>query len=113
MQTLIDSFTFFGRHPSLMWDKTLAHLAISFASLGVALAIAIPLGVWLGHIHRGSFLAINVSNLGRALPSLAVISVGLPAFGIGHTVVILALVADGALVIVQRQLMPWRRAAAA
>ena len=54
--------------------------------------IALPLGVWLGHIHRGSFLAINVSNLGRALPSLAVISVGLPALGIGHTVVVLALV---------------------
>ena len=33
MQTLIDSFTFFNQHPSLMWSKTLAHLAISFASL--------------------------------------------------------------------------------
>ena len=35
-----------------------------------------PLGVWLGHIHRGSFLAINVANIGRALPSLAVIAIG-------------------------------------
>jgi osmoprotectant transport system permease protein len=92
VQTLIDSFTFFGHHPSLMWSKTLAHLAISFASLGVALAIAIPLGVWLGHLHRASFLAINVSNVGRALPSLAMISLGIAFLGIGFWNVLVALV---------------------
>lgn len=92
MQTLINSFTFFNQHPSLMWSKTLAHLAISFASLGVALAIAIPLGVWLGHLHRASFLAINVSNVGRALPSLAVISIGIAYLGIGFWNVLVALV---------------------
>ena len=92
MQTLIDSFTFFGNHASLMGNKTLAHLAISFASLAVALAIAIPLGVWLGHLHRASFLAINVSNVGRALPSLAVISLGIGYLGIGFWNVLVALV---------------------
>ena len=92
MQTLIDSFTFFGNHASLMGNKTLAHLAISFASLAVALAIAIPLGVWLGHLHRASFLAINVSNVGRALPSLAVISIGIAYLGIGFWNVLVALV---------------------
>jgi osmoprotectant transport system permease protein len=92
MQTLIDSFTFFGHHPGLMGSKTLAHLAISFASLAVALAIAIPLGVWLGHLHRASFLAINVSNVGRALPSLAVISIGIGYLGIGFWNVLVALV---------------------
>jgi osmoprotectant transport system permease protein len=67
-------------------------MQISAEAIGIAMLIALPLGVWLGHIHRGSFLAINGSNLGRALPSLAVISIGLPLFGIGHNVVILALV---------------------
>lgn len=92
MRTLIDSFTFFGTHPGLVWSKTLAHLAISFASIGVALAIAIPLGVWLGHLHRGSFLAINVSNIFRALPSLAMISIGIGILGIGFANVLVALV---------------------
>ena len=92
MQTLVNSFTFFGNHPGLMWDKTLAHLAISFASIGVALAIAIPLGVWLGHLRRASFLAINVSNVGRALPSLAMISIGIGVLGIGFANVLVALV---------------------
>ena len=92
MNTLIDSFTFFGSHPGLMWSKTLAHLAISFASLGVALAIAIPLGVWLGHLHSASFLAINVSNVFRALPSLAMICIGIAFLGIGFWNVLVALV---------------------
>ena len=92
MQTLINSFTFFGHHAGLMGDKTRAHLAISFASVGVALAIAIPLGVWLGHLHRGSFLAINTSNVFRALPSLAMISLGIGFLGIGFANVLVALV---------------------
>ena len=54
--------------------------------------IAVPIGVWLGHRHRGSFLAINVSNVGRALPSLAVISIGLGLLGVGFTNVMTALV---------------------
>lgn len=92
MQTLLNSFTFFGNHPGLMWDKILAHLAISFASIGVALAIAIPLGVWLGHLRSGSFLAINTSNVFRALPSLAMISIGIGLLGIGFANVLVALV---------------------
>src|SRR3984893_13383707 len=92
MHVFVDAFNFFGDHLSLIWDKTLAHLAISGASLGVALLVAIPLGVWLGHLHRGSFLAINAANIGRALPSLAVISIGIGILGIGFTNVLVALV---------------------
>jgi len=54
--------------------------------------VTIPLGVWLGHVHRGSFAAINISNIGRALPSLAVIAIALPFIGIGFWDVLLALV---------------------
>jgi osmoprotectant transport system permease protein len=86
------AFTFFFDHLSLMGDKTLAHLEVSFASIGVAIVLFVPLGVWLGHIHRFSFLAINVSNIGRALPSLAVISIGIGILGIGFANVMAALV---------------------
>lgn len=92
MHTFIQSLQFFGNNPSLMYHKTLAHLAISFASIGVAFALAVPLGVWLGHLHRASFLAINVSNIGRALPSLAVISLGIAFLGIGFANTMVALV---------------------
>ncbi len=42
--------------------------------------------------HRGSFAAINVSNIGRALPSLAVVAIGLSFIGIGFYDVLFALV---------------------
>ncbi len=90
--TFVDAFRFIGDNPGLMWQKTAEHLQISGEAIGFALLIALPLGVWLGHIHRGSFVAINLSNIGRALPSLAVIAIGLGILGIGTTNVIFALV---------------------
>jgi osmoprotectant transport system permease protein len=87
-----DPFSFFVNNLSLFGSKTVEHLVLSFAAIGLALVLAIPLGVWLGHIHRGSFLAINISNIGRALPSLAVISIGIGILGIGTRNVIVALV---------------------
>jgi osmoprotectant transport system permease protein len=92
VKTFENAIEFLGDNTGLIWDKTLEHIWLSLASLAVALVIAIPLGVWLGHLHRGSFLAINVSNIGRALPSLAVISIGLGLLGVGFTNVMVALV---------------------
>jgi osmoprotectant transport system permease protein len=92
MHAFLDAFTFFFHNLGLFRDKTAAHLAISGASLGLALVLALPLGVWLGHLHRGSFFAINISNIGRALPSLAVISIGIGILGIGFTNTLVALV---------------------
>ena len=81
--TFVDAFRFMADNPGLLAHKAVQHLELSGAALGIALLIALPLGVWLGHLHRGSFLAISVSNLGRALPSLVLIAFGLTIFGIG------------------------------
>src|SRR4051794_41397629 len=92
MKTFENAIQFLFDNTGLIWDKLLEHVWLSLASLGVACVIAVPLGVWLGHVHRGSFVAINVSNVGRALPSLAVISIGLGLLGVGFTNVMVALV---------------------
>ena len=52
----------------------------------------IPLGLWLGHKRRGGFLAINASNVGRAVPSLALIAFFVAYIGVGFTNLTLALV---------------------
>jgi osmoprotectant transport system permease protein len=92
VNTFGNAIEFLFDNPGLIWEKTVEHIWLSLASLGVAIVIAVPLGVWLGHLHRGSFVAINVSNIGRALPSLAVISIGLALLGVGFTNVMVALV---------------------
>ena len=81
--TFVDAFRFMNDHFGLLAHKTIQHMELSGAALGIALLIALPLGVWLGHLHRGSFIAISVSNLGRALPSLVLIAFGLTILGIG------------------------------
>jgi osmoprotectant transport system permease protein len=92
MKDFTDAFSFMADHLDLLWHKTVEHLALSGAAIGVSLAIAVPLGMWLGHLRRGSFVAINLANVGRALPSLALISIGLAILGIGFLNVMVALV---------------------
>jgi osmoprotectant transport system permease protein len=96
----VDAFKFIAHNggvagaPQLPSLSGLALETLWVGAIGVtiALVISIPVGVWLGHIHRGSFLAINVGNLGRALPSLVVLAVGDAFLGLGLVVVELALV---------------------
>lgn len=92
MNDFVDALKFIGDNASFLWELTLDHLALTGASMAIALLLALPLGVLLGHLHRGSFAAINISNVGRALPSLALISIGVALLGIGFVNVMVALV---------------------
>jgi osmoprotectant transport system permease protein len=89
--TFVDAFRFVGNNAHLILVKTGEQLEVSAAALGLSLLIAIPLGLWLGHVRRGSFFAINVSNIGRALPSLVIVAIGVAFVDIGFKTVTLAL----------------------
>ena len=58
------------------------HLRVSFSSLLVAMVIAVPLGAWLGHRGVGGVVAINVANIGRAVPVYAMLVLAVQIFGI-------------------------------
>ena len=73
-------------------DLAVDHMWLSLVATAIACATAIPLGLWLGHIGRGGFLAINASNVGRAVPSLALIAFFVAYLGVGFANVTLALV---------------------
>jgi osmoprotectant transport system permease protein len=83
---------FFGDHPGLLAQKAAEHLGLSGLAIGIAIVISLPVGVLLGHLHRGSLLAINVSNVLRALPSLALIAISLAFFGLSRADITIALV---------------------
>lgn len=93
MSNFTDAFKFIGDNGSLLLDKALTQLWIAGAAMAISLVIAVPLGVWLGHRHSGSFVAINLSNIGRALPSLALIAMLIAPLGIGLKPLLIALVA--------------------
>lgn len=73
-------------------ELTWEHVKLSLAAMAIACAIAIPIGLWLGHVRRGSFLAISASNVGRAVPSLALIAFFVAYLGVGFANLTLALV---------------------
>ncbi|MGH2489913.1 MAG: ABC transporter permease [Candidatus Limnocylindria bacterium] len=57
------------------------HLAVSGLAVVVGLLVALPIGLYLGHTGRFAFVAINVANVGRAIPSLAAIALAIPVAG--------------------------------
>jgi osmoprotectant transport system permease protein len=79
----VDAFRFIPDHARLLLDKSGETAELAFAALGIALVLALPLGLWLGHRHRGLFAALAVSSLGRALPVLALIGFGIAVLGVG------------------------------
>ena len=71
-----------------IWHLLLQQLLLSFTALALAVAIGLPIALWLGHLGRGGFIAINISNMGRAVPTFALLALlvtadfpGTAAFG--------------------------------
>jgi len=97
VHTFAQGFAFIAHHPQLLLTKALEQVELSAAALGLALAVALPLGIVLGHLHRGSGLAIGASIVGRALPSIFLIAVFLTILGLGfaNNMVALAVLALG------------------
>jgi osmoprotectant transport system permease protein len=73
--------------------RLVEHLQISGESVAIAGVIALPVGIVLGHYGRFGALALNVSNVGRALPSFGILVIAFQVFGLGDLPVILALTA--------------------
>jgi osmoprotectant transport system permease protein len=60
--------------PIRLWE----HLTLSIAAVVVALIVALPIGLYIGHTRRGEVIAINLANIARAIPSYAVMVMALP-----------------------------------
>jgi osmoprotectant transport system permease protein len=100
MNSFVDAFRFIFRngqipgqpHFTTLTYYALGTLKVTVLAMAISLVIALPVGVWLGHRHRGSFIAINLGNVWRALPSLVVLAIGSAFLGIGLNNVLLALI---------------------
>jgi osmoprotectant transport system permease protein len=71
------------------------HVGLSAAAVGIACLVALPPALWLGHVGRGGALAVNVSNVGRAVPTFAVLvllALAPEPFGLGTLSTLTALV---------------------
>jgi len=73
--------------------RLVEHLQLSAESVALGALIALPIGIGLGHLGIFGNLAIGVSNVGRAVPSFAILVIAFQVFGLGDTPIILALTA--------------------
>ena len=79
----VDALQFIPDHAALLLHKAAETAELAFTALGIAILIAMPIGLWLGHRHRGLFLALGVSSVGRALPTIALIGIFIAWLGVG------------------------------
>ena len=88
----VDAFRFIPDNASLLLHKTVELAELAFVAIAIAIVLALPLGLWLGHKHRGLFLALGISTVGRALPSIVLIAFAIAILGIGFWTNTVALV---------------------
>lgn len=74
--------------PVRMWE----HLWYTFAAVGIAAAIAIPIGLAIGHTGRGRALAVGSTSAARAIPTLGLITLLALMWGVGLTAPMVAFV---------------------
>jgi osmoprotectant transport system permease protein len=67
--------------PDAVQSRIVEHLAVSGLAVLVAILVALPIGLYLGHTGRFALIAVNVANIGRAIPSLAAIALAIPIAG--------------------------------
>ena len=92
MNLVSGTLSFLEGNPGLLIRAGAQQLLLSAVSVLVAIAISVPVGMITGHLRRGSFLAISGGNVARALPTLAIIAVGIGLWGIGFVNIMIALV---------------------
>src|SRR6478735_2670920 len=88
---LEQAWQFLVSHPAQFAAALGVHVALSAAALAIAAGIAIPTGIYAAHRPGAAFAAINVANVGRTLPSLAVLALVMPLLGTGFAPSLFAL----------------------
>jgi osmoprotectant transport system permease protein len=89
---LLDGANWAGVDSSIP-QRLLEHVAYTLVTLAISAAIALPIGLLIGHTNRGALLAINIGNAGRALPTFGLLSLMVTLIGTGTLPVLVALVA--------------------
>jgi osmoprotectant transport system permease protein len=98
MSTLADVIRWFldPKHwsgPDGIPVRLVQHIQLSAECVLIGALIALPIGILLGHYGRFGNLAINVSNVGRAIPSFGILVIAFQIFGLGDLPIIISLTA--------------------
>lgn len=82
---------FLHEHGGQLMSKTLEHFYISIVALLLAIIVAVPIGILLSKTKRTANIVLTVAGVLQTIPTLAVLAIMIPIFGVGKTPAIVAL----------------------
>ena len=82
---------FLQEYGSQLLSKTVEHFYISMFALLLAIVVAVPLGILLSKTQRTANVVLTVAGVLQTIPTLAVLAIMIPIFGVGKTPAIVAL----------------------
>lgn len=74
-----------------LFKKALEHLEISVIALLIAIIVAVPIGIMLSRMNRTSNVVLTIAGVLQTIPTLAVLAIMIPIFGVGKMAAIIAL----------------------
>ncbi|MBC7644802.1 MAG: ABC transporter permease subunit [Thermoleophilia bacterium] len=90
-----DVFKELTQHSEQWMPQTIRHAQLSIVAIAFAVTIGIALGAWLTRNERWATAVVSTTNLGRTVPSLAILALVYPFTGTGFLPAVIALVALG------------------
>jgi osmoprotectant transport system permease protein len=91
MEVVVEAIMYAAERPGELWDALLRHLLLVFTALGIGVVVCVPLGVWTSRSRFASLTFINLFNTLRVIPSLAILFLALPYFGLSFQSAAIAL----------------------
>ncbi|NJK79513.1 MAG: ABC transporter permease [Chloroflexaceae bacterium] len=91
MEVFVEAFAYATENMGELWNALLRHLLLVATALGVGVAVCVPLGVWTARSRFASATFINLFNTLRVIPSLAILFLALPYFGLSFESAAIAL----------------------
>jgi len=74
-----------------LWDQTLAHIGLTCISLLIAVAVGLPLGIWIARKKKAAWIVLGIAGVLQTIPSIALLGFMIPLLGIGSLPAVAAL----------------------
>jgi osmoprotectant transport system permease protein len=91
MELVVEAFTYAAERPDELWEALVRHLLLVATALGIGVVLCVPLGVWTSRSRLASVTFINLFNTLRVIPSLAILFLAIPYFGLSFQSAAIAL----------------------
>ncbi len=91
MDVLWEAYRYTLERPDQFWNALMRHVVLVLTALSIGIIVCVPLGVWTSRSRPAAFAFINLVNTLRVIPSIAVLFLMLPYFGLSFQSAVIAL----------------------